>query len=352
MIRKLGEDKKANWPGHLAEIVQAYNATQSTVMGYSPHYLMFGCRPQLPVNIYFPTFKSTEVPMRGASAKCVDKYMTTVCDWLRAALLEGQAQSMAEAQWQKWYYNQKIGTMELKPGHLVLVKADAFKGKRKIKDRWEDEACEVVLHIATNVHSCKVTDQCGQSHILHWNRLLCITSETGVPLCVGVCQAWDRCTNPTPVKPTPKGSERENTPWVASGLAPTQCQASKTSLGWINGKLQLLLWMSTRASTEDGWRLQVTCSGSGCLQDCMHLAEVVDVSSPSMPLDSGLNDCHDTHRTEPQLQDHRGYGMGKYTSMSSFQWLSIIYIDVEYSHLIEEGPCCQLKSCFIPHSTK
>ena len=27
MIRKLGEDKKANWPGHLAEIVHAYNAT-------------------------------------------------------------------------------------------------------------------------------------------------------------------------------------------------------------------------------------------------------------------------------------------------------------------------------------
>ena len=27
MICKLGEDKKANWPGHLAEIVHAYNAT-------------------------------------------------------------------------------------------------------------------------------------------------------------------------------------------------------------------------------------------------------------------------------------------------------------------------------------
>ena len=27
MIGKLGEDKKANWPGHLAEIVQASNAT-------------------------------------------------------------------------------------------------------------------------------------------------------------------------------------------------------------------------------------------------------------------------------------------------------------------------------------
>ena len=42
MIRKLDKDKKANWPGHLAEIVQAYNATHSTVTGYSAHYLMFG----------------------------------------------------------------------------------------------------------------------------------------------------------------------------------------------------------------------------------------------------------------------------------------------------------------------
>ena len=54
MIRKVGEDKKANWPGHLAEIVQAYNATHSAVTGYSPHYLMFGCRPRLPVNFYLP----------------------------------------------------------------------------------------------------------------------------------------------------------------------------------------------------------------------------------------------------------------------------------------------------------
>ena len=41
MIGKLGEDKKANWPSHLAEIVHAYNGTQSTVTRYSPHYLMF-----------------------------------------------------------------------------------------------------------------------------------------------------------------------------------------------------------------------------------------------------------------------------------------------------------------------
>ena len=73
--------------------------------------------------------------MRGTSDKCVDKYVATVHDWLRATLWEAQAQSMAEAQQQKWYYDWMIDTIELKPGNLVLVKADAFKGKWKIKDR-------------------------------------------------------------------------------------------------------------------------------------------------------------------------------------------------------------------------
>ena len=42
IIEKLREDKKADWPSHLAEIVHAYNATRSAVTGYSLHYLMFG----------------------------------------------------------------------------------------------------------------------------------------------------------------------------------------------------------------------------------------------------------------------------------------------------------------------
>ena len=96
MIGKLGEDKKANWPGHLAEIVHAHNAMQSAVMGYSPHYLMFECRPRVLVDFYLPTFRSTEVPRRGVSTKCVDKYMATVWDQLRATLQEAQIQSTAE----------------------------------------------------------------------------------------------------------------------------------------------------------------------------------------------------------------------------------------------------------------
>ena len=71
MIEKLGEDKKADWPSHLAEIVHTFNATHSTITGYSLHFLMFGQRLRLLVDFYFPTVGSSEAPPREASTKLV-----------------------------------------------------------------------------------------------------------------------------------------------------------------------------------------------------------------------------------------------------------------------------------------
>ena len=163
MIGKLGEDKKANWPSHLAEIVHAYNATRSAVTGYSPHYLMFGQWPRLPVDFVFPTIGSNEAPTREASARNVDVYIASVRDQLRSTLREVQAQLTAEAHQKKWYYDRKIGAVNLKPGDLVLVKADAWKGKRKIKDRWDEETWEVSQQLAVDVPSYKVMNQHGWS---------------------------------------------------------------------------------------------------------------------------------------------------------------------------------------------
>ena len=181
MIGKLGEDKKANWPSHLAEIAHTYNATQSTVTGYSLHYLMFGWWPRLPVDFVFPTIGSNEAPTREASVRSVDVYIASVRDWLRSALQEAQAQSTAEACWQKWYYDRKIGAVNLKPGDLVVVKADAWKGKRKIKDRWDEETWEVSWQIAADVSSYKVMHQHRWSWVFYQNQLLLVASEVGIP---------------------------------------------------------------------------------------------------------------------------------------------------------------------------
>ena len=273
MIGKLEEDKKADWPSHLAEIAHTYNATQSAVTRYSPHCLMFGWWPRLPVNFVFPTIGSNEALTREASDRNVDVYVACVRDWLRSALWEAQAQSSTEACQQKRYYDRKIGAVSLKPGDLVSVKVDAWKGKRKIKDRWDEETWEVSQQITADVPSYKVMNQHGQSQVLHQNWLLLITSEVGVPLCMGNHHTWDRCTSPTPCKTTSSGGDEVRTPQENDGKVVTQWPTSKASLGWKNGKLQLELWMSTGVSTEDGWRPQVKWFGCRPPKEHMHKAE-------------------------------------------------------------------------------
>ena len=142
--------------------------------------------------------------------------------------------------------------MNLKPGDLVLVKADAWKGKRKIKDRWDEETWEVSQQITADMPSYEVTNQHGWSRVLHQNQLLLIMSEVGIPLCMGNHHTWDRCTSPTPCKTTSIEGDGKIMPQEQDGKAVTQRPTRKASQGWKNGKLQLGLWMSTRASTEDG----------------------------------------------------------------------------------------------------
>ena len=93
----------------------------------------------------------------------MDVYIASVRDRFRTALWEAQAQSTVEAHGQKWYYDRKIGAVNLKPGDLVLVKLDAWKGKTKIKDRWEEETWEVVHQIMADIPSYKMTNQCRWS---------------------------------------------------------------------------------------------------------------------------------------------------------------------------------------------
>ena len=181
---------------------------------------MFGQWPRLPVNFVFPTIGSSKAPMREASTRKVDTYVASVRGQLRSALRGAQAQLTAEACQQKWHYDRKVGTLNLKPGDLVLVKADAWKGKRKIKDRWDEETWKVLQQIVTDVPSYEVTNQHGWSQVLHQNWLLLVASEVGIPLCMGNCHTQDRCTSPTPCKTTSLGGE-EMMPQEQNGKAAT-----------------------------------------------------------------------------------------------------------------------------------
>ena len=91
MIGKLPEQKKANWPAHLPEVIQAYNGTQSAITGYSPHYLMFGQIPRFPIDLYFPTL------MGEMERFHVNRYVADIQKCLEQALEVAQKHNKDEA---------------------------------------------------------------------------------------------------------------------------------------------------------------------------------------------------------------------------------------------------------------
>ena len=62
-------------------------------------------------------------------------------------------QSMPEAETQKWYYDRKANATSLEQGDLVLSKANAYRGGRKVKDQLEEELYEVECQFAEGIPS-------------------------------------------------------------------------------------------------------------------------------------------------------------------------------------------------------
>ena len=83
--------------------------------------------------------------------QCVDYYIAKLCEQLQEAFKEVQVLSMSEAETQKEYYNRKANAILLEPSNLVLAKANTYKGKRKVKDRWEEEPYEAECFVAESV---------------------------------------------------------------------------------------------------------------------------------------------------------------------------------------------------------
>ena len=131
MIGKLSRDKKVQWEQHLLEL-QAYNSTRSVMTSYSPHYLMFGRHLCLPVDYYFPTVSAYKRSCH------MPAYVMEIRRRFKEAYTEAHLKTNCKAEKQKCYYDRATSTAQLVPGDVVLMKNDAYQGKRKVKDRWSE----------------------------------------------------------------------------------------------------------------------------------------------------------------------------------------------------------------------
>ena len=167
MVGKLDPKRKHRWLDHISLICHAYNATRSQVTGYSPHFLMFGRRPRLPIDLLFPT-------VRRDAIKGVDKYVSTLYEHLKRATSLARATADKEAQRFKRIYDRRAGAVALRPGDKVLTRLDAFIGaRRKLKNRWHSQIHTVVRHVADGVPTYVVcNDSNGKEDVFHRERLL------------------------------------------------------------------------------------------------------------------------------------------------------------------------------------
>ena len=88
-----------------------------------------------------------------------DHYIAELCEQLWETFKEAQVQSMSEVEGQKWYYNRKANAISLEPGDMVLAKADAYRGRSKMNDQWEEELYEVECQFAEGIPSYFIKNQ-------------------------------------------------------------------------------------------------------------------------------------------------------------------------------------------------
>ena len=109
-------------------------------MGFSPHYLMFGRRPRIPIDLLFLMIRRLNTT-KTLEHECI----TALYRQLRQALSKAKETAFQEARCHKRIYDRKACAVALQPGDNVLVKMDAFRGQmRKLKNRWSDNLWKVV----------------------------------------------------------------------------------------------------------------------------------------------------------------------------------------------------------------
>ena len=180
LIGKLDEDKKACWSKHLPELPMAYNSTHLAVTGYSPHFLLFGSRPRIPVDYLFLTLQDTSHKSKLEESVALHQKR------LKEAFAMARQLTSEEAARQQCHYDRRAGAITLQPGDVVMVRTDRFVGKCKVKDQWEEGGYVIVNQLedwpvykvkcppSENKHKAKYLT-------LHRNRLMLVPPEDDTP---------------------------------------------------------------------------------------------------------------------------------------------------------------------------
>ena len=149
MLGTLPKKPKSTLRKQVPTLVHAYNCTRNIAMGFSPHYLLFGCKLHLPFDLIFGT---NMADLKGSS----NTYMENLKKRMAWAYQTANDVIKKEQERNKQCYDCKVQCTKILIGGEVLLWHTAYKGKHKIKDHWEDNIYEDVDQPFKNMSVFKI----------------------------------------------------------------------------------------------------------------------------------------------------------------------------------------------------
>ena len=166
MLGTLGEEDKLKWSEWVPSMTHAYNSTKCQVTGFTPHFLMFGREPILPIDLEFGI---TNPMLVDSSHENFAKKLGKRLQWAYKVANECiQKESLCH----KKYYDKRMRCMKLGINDIVLVRIKAFSNDRKVADKWEEHPYRVVEQLPNRpVFKVQNLDDMTKFHTLHHNML-------------------------------------------------------------------------------------------------------------------------------------------------------------------------------------
>ncbi|KAL0153780.1 hypothetical protein M9458_050896, partial [Cirrhinus mrigala] len=137
LLRTLPLSKKGDWPFCLPQALFAYNTTPHQATGESPHFLMFGQEPRLPVDFLLGRVQE---PFAGS----VHRWILEQQDRLQVAFKGAHERMGAAADRRKARHDLQVKEAPLKEGQLVYLRDYSVRGRCKIQDLWSSVVYQVL----------------------------------------------------------------------------------------------------------------------------------------------------------------------------------------------------------------
>ena len=167
MLQTLPESHKSNWKDHVNKMVYAYNITRHESTGYSPHFLLFGREPLLPIDLLFQE--------RETSRNSYIQYVERWKDAMKQAYEIAKEKETKSKLQGKHQFDKKIRSSVLQPGDRVLIRnLTPREGPSKLRSYWENVIYEVVKRQSEEspVYTIKPCGKEGRLRTVHRNLLL------------------------------------------------------------------------------------------------------------------------------------------------------------------------------------